>query len=77
MSIALALSMLTDAELERMQSRAWGRASRSWHEVNTLPRGTSNSLRMMLVAEAESADDYWHTLQMETLRRVDARRSAA
>lgn len=63
-------SFLTDAEIVRMRDRAFGRAARAWQEARQ--PDLSNSVRMMLVREAESEEATWDRLQHEYLRRRDA-----
>lgn len=66
---------LSDEELEGMKSRAFWRAARSWEEARK--PGLSNSARLMLAAEAESASATWDRLNVEVSRRAEARRVAA
>jgi hypothetical protein len=63
------LRNLSDEELTRMKDRSWVRAARSWSEARKF--GLSNTVRMMLTAEAEGEEQFWHALQLEFLRRHD------
>lgn len=70
MDIAALLGLLDDRELERMKSRAWWRAVRVWQEARAA--GLSNTVRMMLVREAESEDAFVNACLAEISRRREA-----
>lgn len=71
------LSLLSDAELERMKSRAWYRAGREWGEVrDAVARRESNVVVHMLSSSAMSEEAFLNSLLAEMSRRKEAANGA-
>ena len=57
---------LTDAELDRMTTRAWREAARCWSEFHNEPiRDSTITIRPILHQAARDADAWWATLRDE------------
>jgi len=77
-TMAAALALLTDAELETMTRRAYYGAAaawrdlRAWSPVALMTPDDYRTVRAMLAQDAESLDDWNNTLRTEARRRAPA-----
>mgnify|MGYP001398877528 CR=1 FL=1 len=66
------LRNLTDEELRTMKDRSYWRAARAWQDARQ--SGLTNAAIHLLSESAQSEEDFWHSLQLEYLRRLDAKK---